>query len=239
MTAISYPDLPAQTAEKRPPRPTPATEGLEWQAASRANWLWLVPMPSWNHAVEIAPATSRLPGALDQHFARVDRVNIDKAWRLAFDDASVDCIALHDSGNAVSTPAGASLLAECHRVLAPGGWLYFAINNHQSITRWHGSRLAWFKQLARDIVTRRSPARAMNLATDRAIEMAGFAHARRYFAAPSEAAQRILIPAERSAVIAQERLDRALSKNRPLRSVLANFGLYDALYPVRIVLCRR
>jgi hypothetical protein len=97
----------------------------------------------------------------------------------------------------------------------------------------------WGAHLARLAVTPKRAARSAEQAIDSAIHTSGFTQTRHYFASPSEASQRILIPAERSAIVAQERLERALSKTGRLRGVLASAGMYDALYPVRIVLCRR
>src|SRR4051812_10145382 len=114
MTAVPYSGVPDSAAAARPPRNTPGfSETLAWQMSSRANWLWMVPVPSWNRAVELAPIGSRLPGALDEHFERVDHLPLDAEAPLPFADASVDCVALHDAGAALESPHAAALLAEC------------------------------------------------------------------------------------------------------------------------------
>ncbi len=236
MTAVHYPGAPDSASAARPALDTPAfSDSVAWQLSSRANWLWMVPMPSWNRAIELAPIGSRLPGALDEHFDRVDHLALDPEAPLPFADASVDCVAIHDAGAALSSPHAAALLAECSRILMPGGWLYIGMTNDASFSRATHSPLRWLVRFASDVLTRSRSAAPV----DAAVRRAGFSQVRRYFAWPSEASQRMLIPAERSAAVAHERLDRIASHRRRLRMTIASLGLYSGLYPVRLLLCRR
>jgi SAM-dependent methyltransferase len=187
----------------------------------------------------LASVGSRLPGALDEHFERVDHLPLDPTAPLPFENASVDCVALHDASLAMDSPNAAALLAECSRILKPGGWLYVGMSNDASFSRVRRSPLAWAARFAFEVLVPSIVRRAMSSSTDAAVHRAGFAQVRRYFAWPSEASQRMLIPAERTAAVAHERLDRIASKRGRLRATIAGFGLYSGLYPVRIFLCRR
>jgi SAM-dependent methyltransferase len=239
MTVATYTGVSDSSGAARPARITPGfSETLAWQMSSRANWLWMVPVPSWERALELAPEGSRLPGALDEHFERVDHLTLDPGATLPYADASVDCVAIHDAGAALASPNAAALLAECHRILTPGGWLYIGMANDASFRNVKRSPLAWAFHFAREVLVP-APLRRVASAIDRAMHRAGFAQTRRYFAWPSEASQRMLIPAERSASVAHERLDRIASKRGRVRAMIAAFGLFGGVYPVRIFLCRR
>jgi SAM-dependent methyltransferase len=242
MTVAVQPGVANSADATRPRRITPGfSENLAWQLSSRANWLWMVPVPSWDHAVELSPIGSRLPGALDEHFEHVDHLPLDPsaAAALPFADASVACVALHDAGASLASPSAAALLAECSRILMPGGWLYIGMTNDASFSRVRMSPLRWAARFALEAVVPSAVRRVFASSIDAAVRRAGFGQMRRYFAWPSEASQRMLIPAERSAAVAHERLDRIASHRRRLRMTLASFGLYSGLYPVRIFLCRR
>ncbi len=216
----------------------PAEFGV-WQTEARGNWVWLVPLPSRKRALELAPPGSNLPGALSRHFDRVDTLAVNPSERLPFEDAIFSCAALHDARDLLEGASAGRVLAECFRVIAPGGWLYVGMSNATWVGSMRQSPLRWMVGVALETIVGESNVRTPVRAIRRSLLDAGFTEVRRYLAAPSQLAPHVLIPANSRAVVAHAQFERKRPARRRMRTVVARLGCYAPFYPVEVLLCRR
>lgn len=232
--------------------PDAGTNGLlHWIAGARSNWLWLAEISTWERALDLgSDATPQTPG-LAEHFATVHCARLDPRLlgragseltaegyanvaptcatpvELPYREGTFDCVALNDGcaalgGNGVGTIED-RLLQECRRILRRGGCLYLGISNPY----WRG-RAAYHRSRSDSV-----------LGVTRRLRRAGFSLVRVYCAEPSYDRPRCIIPLDRRAVLAYERLSREPSPHARLRRVLAWLGLGGVLYPSLIYLAYR
>jgi len=219
-----------------------ATSGLPpGNDGARTNWLWLAEISRWERALDLGRDGAPQMAGLAEHFRSVhylgfDRSTLGRAWTrltaqgyanvapacatpltLPYRDGTFDCVTLDEEY------AGATLLEECRRILRPGGCLYVGLAN----PRW------WGRAANGGGGAQRVPGLKRQLAR------AGFSLVRVYCAEPSYEQPRCVIPLDRRAVLAYERLARGPSLHGRLRRALAWLGLGAVLYRSLIYLAYR
>lgn len=127
----------------------PATAAAYLTALDQARSLWLGPSPRSLRAVHLGAGGHRLRGWINVDLVR-DGVDLlaDVSAALPFRSDSVDLLHSEDLLEHVDLEAGKRLLAECHRVLRPGGVMRLltpdlrAIVQHVYVDR-NARHLAW------------------------------------------------------------------------------------------------
>jgi hypothetical protein len=223
------------------------------QGGGEVNWLWLAPHVGRGCALVIGDLTSSYQDGLSTHFDRIDKVPIASLRqadagstaavlhsRLAYDDASVDCVVSNDlvgewspSGNSpLRDPHFGAAIAELRRLLRPGGFLFLSGQN----ARWHRALLRWGADESHKTGQTGRRRSTLHLGAARAmLAKAGFSETRAYFVEPSVRDAATVLPASRRAALAYER-ERLPRPNVPLRELWAASGLYELLYPDVFVL---
>ena len=206
------------------------------RASARANWLWLVTFLNSRRALELAPVGSGLSGSIIGCFEEV--LTGVPSEVLPYESSSFDCVVLHEA-DGLSPLSLEQMLAECRRVLTPGGWLYISRANPCGVLALRRSPVAWALTVVLELCAPRPRRGFGGRSAIGSAFAAGFTEVRRYFASPSLAVPRILIPDDRRAATALERVERQHSSQGALRVGIAAAGGYPVLHPVEVLLCRR
>ena len=175
---------------------------------------------------------------------------------LAFDKSTFDCIVLHgtvprsaglpDESGARTQLSG--LLADCYKLLRPGGCLYLAAINplwyrhqHRSEAESRAARsLASLARAAKRTITAmlgRSPKTVCGLPN--LLRKVGFRHIRPYYLIPSIDEPEYIVPANRRGVAAYEMLALSGSTRNHLRKWAGRLGLHALLFPSHLILAYR
>jgi glycosyltransferase involved in cell wall biosynthesis len=201
----------------------------------RANWLWLMEIPHWEAALEVVASQATLHRGLAARFRTVTTLTRSDfgrtTQRLPAADQSFDLIAIHGAwalltDRSSSGMSAARVIAECRRILKPGGCLYIGDDNPD-----------WFRRLSHWPGSYRGNIRRLPYL----LRSAGFHMVRTYYADPSFDDPTRIVPTTRAAMVAHERF--ATSLTAPLRSwlrrVLVLAGLHRMLEPSLLVLASK
>lgn len=177
----------------------------------KAAWLWLVDRPRAEDALVVGPDAGGLAAELAGHFTRV--VTAPTLTAFPHPAGAFDCVQMTNWATVLeSTDGGAGiddLLAECRRLLRPGGHLSVAVDNP-----W------WYGRL------RRGPGTALS----QRMHVAGFRKVRRFFEHPSHHNPRCLIPDSTLATVAYETHHGASGAVGVARRLVAWCGAHRLLY---------
>ena len=175
---------------------------------------------------------------------------------LAFDKSTFDCIVLHGTvprsaglrDESGAWPQLTGLLADCYKLLRPGGCLYLAAINplwyrHQdrseAESRPAGSLVSLARAARRTItaVLGRSPKTIYGLPN--LLRKVGFRHIRPYYLMPSIDEPAYIVPANRRSVTAYEMLALSGSTRNHVRKWAGRLGLHALLFPSHLILACR
>ena len=161
---------------------------------------------------------------------------------LPYADASFDFVAAHDVLDALlsarerSTPRALlkAVFAECHRVLRPGGGLYWRAANSQHFAILESSTSVAKRQRAPN--DQRTRAAVSLRWLKKSLRGAGFRDVRLYYLEPSREWPMALIPATRTAVRVYESRGHFLSRLGRVRRSIARAGFHTRLYSALVAL---
>lgn len=225
------------------------------------NWLWLADAPARDGALVVANGDVDWRVPLRRHYAEVAAHPVD-AMRatlhaivgglgtrpiLPFADGAFDLVVLPGfvggwhllAGRRAWRDARAATIAECRRVLRARGLLVVSGRNPQWYGRSHGRGLApecatiasmKVGRLKNNVRTH-IPS-VMDVGLPVVMRDAGFHDVRAFLLEPSDLAPQIIVPADRAAVLAYERLERSYRGRVP--RLLATLGLQALAYPARL-----
>jgi SAM-dependent methyltransferase len=180
------------------------------------------------HHVESSPLLAEFAA---KRFAqdRLDNVTVSRASasRLPFGDDAFDSVTLHGTMARLAKETGPSaappILAECRRVLRPGGRVYLSFDNPV----WYGgfAARAGRRDLERTIVP--------------SALLAGFRDVSRFYAFPSFDRPRAIVPGTRRAFSARETVEARGTIRRAARRAAALAGLYPVLAPSLLIIASK
>ena len=225
---------------------------------ARGNWLWLVDLARWERALDVQGGIGTATAALSRHFAAVQYVDGTQSLvefaraRFPYGSGTFDCVVWDGAlgrrvtGVATADPRAvlAAVLAECRRVLRPGGCLYVGIATGPPSGRVLPAgpilstlvrmvlgvirvvpSASWRQRVTRRV--RRFEHLAVARAVPRELRAAGFARVQAYYIDPSFQQPWNIIPAGRRSVMAYERLQMTRGVLRPW---LAWLSLHPVLF---------
>ena len=175
---------------------------------------------------------------------------------LAFDKRTFDCIVLHGTvprsaglrDESGVRPQLRELLADCYKLLRPGGCLYLAAIN--PLWYKHPDRSEAESRPARSLVSlARAARRTITAVLGRSpkaiyglpnlLRKVGFRHIRPYYLIPSIDEPEYIVPANRRGVAAYEMLDLSASRKNHVRKWVGRLGLHALLFPSHLILAYR
>jgi ubiquinone/menaquinone biosynthesis C-methylase UbiE len=229
------------------------------------NILWMLEIEQWRSALDLMGGTGALTCAIAHHFdevvyfdarpsmaafarRRLDAEELSNVTvregdptSLPYPTASFDWIAAQDVLDALATRAGEArvlmkgMLAECRRLLRPGGGLYLRVANSRDFAS--GAPFTTLLPRARRKRKERPNVAALSPRwLETALRDAGFADVRLYYVEPSRELPMALIPATRSAVRVYESRGHFVSLSGRLRRLVARAGLHATLYSAQVAL---
>ncbi len=206
------------------------------------NWLWLGDWPTSERALDVGGGPGDTAAALASLFSEVDYLDHDAGWvefarhrfgtrasprvrqggveLVSAQPGSFGCISITATTRRPDSES-AGMLADCHRLLAPGGLLRLIPRipvKQEGVSR--------IRTLVDQVVSGELTQRAWGLA----LRQAGYRPLGTYYAEPSLSYPYYLMPGNRRAVRAAERLhDDHLAGGRS-RGWIVRAGLHGALY---------
>lgn len=215
---------------------------VEWCACSRANLLWLMDLPGKHLAVDLSRGASTLDDVSRSQFETVRYFDLTAsgALPLPISSAVADCVFLHRAWLDTPTATRSALLAECARILRPGGHLLLSVDHslslgRSSIAQWLpraalAAPVAFFRRWKGRLSRKPDVPWPLNGLT-RELHCIGFTEVRRYFVLPTIDAPQQLVPADSTALLMHESQQGKTRLRGTLRRMLFGAGLEAVLFP--------
>lgn len=192
-----------------------AADPLSSPRLAETNWVWLAERTD-GIAVELVPDSGSADSRIGQLFAEVHPRPCDPGFARQLEPEVADAVVIEEFPCDWDGSRQAALLAECFRILRPGGYVVFSAGNASWYHRW--TRRPGTKSL------RRSPALSARATRGRLID-AGFTEVRVYLGDGTPRALKAIIPSNMPALWHVTRIKGLWNARRVMRWVLARAGL--------------
>lgn len=193
----------------------------------RLNPLWIETALGGEAALEISVPGLGLKSGLETYFRKVEQYPADSLTspspspQIGFSDRTFDLVTLFGMN------PDSEVLREVVRVLKPSGLLYLAVEN-----RW------WIGRFRRRGMSRGRDWSSGGPGLAGLVRSAGFSTVRQYFLFPSLDRPEHVVPAHLPALRARETLLRRDEDAGVLRRAFVRLGLFQFLYPGRLIIAR-